>query len=122
MLARRALITLPAATDPSTEIRASTISPSSTRAARVSPIPRSISHSRKRISRGLQKHARLGQRQADDVGIAAGEVTNIDLAVALERIAAGLAAPFAMAGVIIDFLVAHPFHRDHRLDQPLAHA
>ena len=87
-------------------IRASMISPPSIRAARVSPIPRSISHSGKRVSRRFQQHARLGQRQADDVGIAAGDVADIDFAIALQRIAAGLAAPFAVAGVIVDLLVA----------------
>ena len=95
---------VPAGTTPSRRIRASTMRPPSTRAARVSPIPRSISHSGKRISRDLQQMPRLGQRQADDVGIAAGDVADIDFAIALQRIAAGLAAPFAVAGVIVDFL------------------
>jgi hypothetical protein len=64
--------------------------------ARVSPMPRSTSHSGKRVARALQQVAGLGERQADDVGIAAGDVADIDLAIALQRIAAGLAAPFAV--------------------------
>ena len=91
---------------PSSMIRASTISPSSIRTARVSPIPRSMSHSGNRISRRLQQQPRLGKRKSDDVRIAAGDVANVDFAIALERIAAGLAVPLAMAGVIVDLFVA----------------
>ena len=52
----------------------------------------------------FEQEPRLGQRQPDDVGIAAGDVADIDFAIALQRIAAGLAAPLAVAGVIVDFL------------------
>src|SRR4051812_50158929 len=105
-----ALTTVPAGTVPSSWIRHSMISPSSTSAARVSPIPRSISHSGKRISRGFQEHARLREWQADDVRIAAGNMPDIDLAVALQRVAAGLTPPLAVARVIIDLFVAEPLH------------
>src|SRR3954468_24093475 len=100
MLARRAARMLPAAITPSSMMRASMIAPLSTSTARVSPMPRSTSHSGKRVSRRLQQHARLGERQADDVRVAAGDVPHIDFAITLERIAAGLAAPFAVRGVI----------------------
>src|SRR5947209_13877582 len=118
---RRASTTLPAGTMSSSSTRASMILLSSISAARVSPIPRSISHSGNLISCGLQQHARFGERQSDDVRVTAGDVPHIDLAIALERIASRLAAPFAMAAVIIDFFSGEPLHRDHRLDQPFAH-
>src|SRR6476661_6000452 len=100
-------------------MRASTILPPSSSAARVSPMPRSTSHSGNAVPGGFQKHARFGQRKPDHVGITAGDVPDIDLAIALERVAAGLAAPFAVACVEVNFLVRKPLHRDHRLDQPL---
>src|SRR4051794_29141030 len=114
-----AATTLPEGTTPSSSIRASTISPSATSAARVSPMPRSTSHSDNGVARALQQHARLGQWQADDVRIAAGDVADINLAITLERIAPGLASPFAMGRIIVDFFIAKALHRDHGLDQPL---
>ena len=70
-----------------------------------SPIPRSISQSGNRISRGLQQRPCLREREADDVRIAARDLTHIDLAIALQGITAGLATPFAVAGVIVDLFV-----------------
>src|SRR4051794_28935208 len=105
VLSTRAAITLPAGTEPSNWKRASMISPESTSAARVSPMPRSMSHSGNRISRGLQQDACLGNRQSDHVRIAAGDVAHIDFAIALQSIAPGLAAPFAMAGIIVDLYI-----------------
>src|SRR5437868_9659215 len=122
MLVSRASITVPAGIDPSSSTRASTISPSSTMAARVSPMPRSISHSGKVVSGRLQQHSCLGKRQPDNVGIAAGDIADVDLAVTLQRIAAGLAAPFAVARIIVDLVCAQALHRDHRLDPAFAHA
>ena len=54
----------------------------------------------------LQQHARLGERQADDVGIAAGDMPDIHFAITLKRIAAGLAAPLAVTRVMVDLLPA----------------
>src|SRR6185503_18810939 len=122
MAVSRARTTLPTGTAPSSSMRASTIPSSSTSTARVSPIPRSISHSGNRISRRFQQHAGLRERQSDHVRIATGDMADVDLAIALKRIAAGLAAPLAVTGVMIDLLIAQPFHGDHRLDQPLANA
>src|SRR5207248_5586576 len=111
---------LPAGTMPSKMIRASTILPPSTRAQRTSPIPISMQCSGNRVPRALQQHPRLGERQTDDVRIASGDVADIDFAIALQRIPASLAAPLAMAGVIVDLFIAEPLHRDHGLDQPRA--
>src|SRR3954468_727027 len=122
MLARRAARMLPAAITPSSTMRASMISPLSTSTARVSPMPRSTSHSGKPVPRRLQQHASLGEREADHVRIAAGDVPDIDFTITLERVAAGLAAPFAVRGVISDLFIGQALHRDHRLDQPLAKA
>src|SRR3954470_5622973 len=122
MLASRALITLPAGIAPSSSIRASIIWSSSTSAARVSPIPCSASHSGNVVARAFEQHARFGQRQPDDVRIAAGDVPHVDLAIALKRVAAGLAAPFAVACVISDLFVRQPLHGDRRFHQPFAHA
>src|SRR4029079_6690843 len=122
MLVSRAGSTLPAASTPSSLILASTISPFSRSAMRVSPIPRSTSHSGNRISRAFQEHPSFREREADNVGIAARDVPDIDFAVALERIATGLAAPLAVACVMVDLVLAQPLHRDLRLDEPLADA
>src|SRR5690242_6737198 len=121
-LISRAAITLPARAIPPSSMRVSMISPSSTSAYRPSPIPRSISHSGNVVSRRLQQHPSLGERQPDNVRIASGDVVDIDFAIALQRIAASLAAPFAVARVIIDLGVAEAFHRDHRFTEPLAYA
>src|SRR5206468_7901569 len=115
-LISRAARMLPAKIAPASSIRASMMSPRSTSAARVSPMPRSMSHSGNRVPRRFQQHARLGERQADDVGIAPRDVTDVDLAIALECIAPGFAAPLPMARVIVDFFWGEPFHRDHRFD------
>src|SRR6185369_246310 len=112
----------PALITPSTEIRAWTISSFSTRAPRTSPIPISISQSGKLVAGAAEQHARLGQRQADDVGIAAGDMADVDFAIALEGVAAGLAAPLPVARIIVDFRLAEALHRDHRFNQPHAHA
>src|SRR5438105_3048820 len=115
-LTSRAAMIEPVRMIPPSSIRASTISPSSTSAARVSPKPCSISHSGNRVPRRLQQHPGLGEWQANDVRIAAGDVADIDLAITLEGVTAGLAAPLAVAGVIVDLFIAEPLHRDHRLD------
>src|SRR3982750_1286026 len=108
---------LPSGMVPASPIRAATISPLSTSAARVSPIPRSISHSGNRIPGRLQQDASLGERQPDDVGIAAVDAAHINFAIALERITPRLAAPLAVAGIMVDFVLREPLHRDQRLDQ-----
>src|SRR3954447_5945167 len=104
----------PAGTWPSSNTRASIISPWSISAIRVSPMPRSISHSGNRVTGRFQQYSGFGKREADNVGIASGDVADIDLAIALKRIAAGLAVPFAMTGVKVDLIVAQRLHRDHR--------
>src|SRR6185369_6520891 len=119
---KRASRIAPAGEIPSSSILASTIPPSSISAWRVSPIPRSVTHSGNWISCRFQKDTDFGERQADDVGIAAGDMADIDFAISLQRITAGLAAPFSMAGVKVDLLGREMLRRDHRLDQSLPEA
>src|SRR6476661_1798358 len=106
---------------PSMNMRASAIVPSTMRTARTSPMPCSMSQSGKRISRRLQKIAGFRQRQANHIGIAARDAPDIDFAIALERIAASLALPLAMACVEIDFVVRQALHHDLGLDQAFTH-
>src|SRR5690348_615813 len=106
----------------SSSIRASMISPFSISAQRVSPIPRSTSHSGKIVSGGLQHDARFGEGQPDDIRIASGDMADVDLAISLQRIASGLAAPFAVTGIEVDLGVAEVLHCDHGLGQTLADA
>src|SRR4029450_2905310 len=82
---------VPADTIPPTRTFASTIRPRATSAQRVSPMPRSISHSGNGIAGALQQQSRLRQWQAHNVGIASGDVAYIDFAIALQRIGSGLA-------------------------------
>src|SRR3989344_4891430 len=86
----------------SRSIRASTISPSSTSAARASPIPASYSHSTKRHTRAAQQAARLEQRQADDVRMAARQEADEAFGPALDRIAARLAHAFPTFDIPVD--------------------
>ena len=77
--------------------------------AAASPAPRS-------------KLCRLEQRQADDVGIAAGQEADERRGAALDGIAAGLAAPFAAGQVGVDLPLGQPGEADDALHQPLAAA
>src|SRR5579872_5884798 len=120
LFARRALMMLCAGSSSSSSIRASMISPFSISAARTSPIPSSISQSRDGITCAFQKHSSFGKRKTDNIGIAAGDVSDIDFAIALERVSPGLAAPLAVTGIIVDLFLAKPLHCDHRFNQTLA--
>src|SRR5688572_13434093 len=100
---------------PSSRMRQAMISPPPIPTDRVSPMPASASQSVNGIARAFQQQPGLGQRQSDDVGIAAGDMADIDLAIALQRIAAGLAAPFAVAGVEVHFRGRQPLHGDQSL-------
>src|SRR3546814_16615042 len=93
---------------PSRSIRASTMRPASTSAARVSPIPASISHSAKRHAGRAQQRAGFEDRQADDVRMAARQETHEDFGAALDRITARLAHPLAALDIPVDLGIGEP--------------
>ena len=116
----RASITLPARTTPSINMRASTISPSSIRTMRVSPIPRSASQSGKRIARGLQEvresRPAAGRRRWNSCPRCGGHRPRHSPAAHSRRPCRAIRRARRRSR----FLAAQPLHRDHRLDQPLA--
>src|SRR5690606_20335297 len=95
------------------------VAPSS-RIARSSPIPSSTSQSANGKARALEQRARLEQRQPDDARMAARNPRDQSLGAALDRIAAGLAVPFAAGEVGADFLSGQALEAHDRLAQPLA--
>src|SRR3546814_5753079 len=107
---------------PSRSIRASTMRPASTSAARVSPIPASISHSAKRHAGGAQQRAGFEDGQADDVRMAARQKAHEHLRAALDRIAASLAHPLAAPDIPVDLGIGEPLERDDGIGDPHARA
>src|SRR5258708_32808489 len=67
-----------------------------------------------------QQRRGLIQRQADNVGVGAGDLDDEAAGEPLRRIAAGLAAPFAGREIGLDVVVGEPLEANAGLDQPLA--
>src|SRR3546814_9033048 len=94
---------------PSRSTRASTMRPSSTSAARVSPIPASMIHSVKRHAGRTEQRAGFKDRQPDDIRMAARQKAHETFGTALDRIAAGLAHPLAARHIPVDLGLGEPF-------------
>ena len=60
----------------------------------------------------------FAERQADDVGIGANEALDECACEALDRIAAGLAAPFAALEIGLELAAGQALQPKARLDQP----
>jgi len=60
----------------------------------------------------------FGERQADDIGIRADQPLDECAGEALNRIAAGLPAPFAAGEICLDFAARQALEPEARLDQP----
>src|SRR3546814_11131222 len=88
------------------------IRPSSTSAARVSPMPASYIHSAKRHPDAGQQRTRFEQRQADDVRMAAGQETHEHFGAPLDGIAARLAHPLAALDIPADPGLGQPLEGD----------
>src|SRR3546814_14035727 len=86
---------------PSRSTRASTMRPSSTSAARVSPIPASMIHSVKRHAGRTEQRAGFKDRQPDDIRIAARQNAHETYSTHRDRLAPRPAPP-------PDHLPTHP--------------
>ena len=70
-----------------------------------------------RIAFAGEQRGGFGERKADDVGVRADEPLNESAGEALDRVTAGLAAPFAASEIGLELLARQALEPEARLDQ-----